>query len=186
MRRLLFRIVILAALTVVCGLAVAEEHADDPFAGSPFRAEMSTQILISPFSLYASVNPSVGVKWGWFAAGVGTKLYAGLSQQDLYLAPYLRIDLLWFYLAGGYSFPLLRPDGFFPAPIDPFVTAGFSMTPLPFAWGQLGFDLTLEVIATATRYDPAGLPLTTFIEFLFNYVLARIKAGAGLTYRFPL
>ena len=186
MRRLPYRVAVAVLLAFVCSGAVAQDRSDDPFAGSPFRAEMSAQILISPFSVYASVSPNVVVTWWWLGVGLGTKLYTGLSQQDLYVAPYLRLDFLWFYLAGGYSFPLLQPIALFPARMEPFVSAGFSMAPLRFAYGWLGFDLTLDMVATAAPFDISSSPSPTDLESFLNYVLVRVKAAAGLTYRFPL
>jgi len=156
------------------------------------------------FSLYQSyitISPVIMYDLGLLAAGVGVKNYIGLTFLDAYTAPYVAVELGWFYLGAGMSFMLKAPDpaasdtGFtVPEPgeeggILPFLTAGIAPPLFIAGPGNIGFNAAADFIVTASPVelvddsgsvlgDIFGTILGTAVTAIFN----SFKFGVSVFY----
>jgi len=172
----------LALLVLVC----AGVQAQDPQRSTlPLKAEMTGGFTGTIGGLYLAADPSVVWKPGRFAAGVGTELLFGVSQFDISILPYARLELGNFHLDVGYALPVLPPlsgDGV-KGP-----EAGLAWAPKPFdmGYGRMGMDLGLNVtipvfVSAYDQYAGAG-PL----ERVAVATILSGRFGLGITYAFSL
>jgi hypothetical protein len=182
--------VILLAVSVTgfaAGNGDEEQGASAPAGGRdiPFKAEMAVGLDASISGMYMRVDPSVVWKPGAFAAGIGTEFLFGATRFEIYALPYLRMELGWFYLAGGYNLPLLR--GVSADVLDGF-SVGFGIAPEPFllGYGRAGFDLSFDLSVPALFGSFAATRGDSLLSLWLNGLLRSSHLGIGFTYSFYL
>ncbi|THB64651.1 MAG: hypothetical protein D6B26_04670 [Spirochaetaceae bacterium] len=197
-----------AAIGLFLLLSVFSLHAEEP---GP-RLDLDTGMSFSIYSSFFTIDPSVSFDTGLFAAGAGLKSFFGLRFSDVYLCPYARAELGWFYLAVGMSLMAKGPvadlqaedsesnqvDFFTPTPGEangnmPYIALGFSPAFLGLGPGKLGFDSAIEVFPSnglTEVVDNQDNPIGNFIGTAIGTVIANgintVKLAISLTYSIQL
>lgn len=177
-------LIAIAVALLVAHQAVAEPAAPEP-SPPPLRARMTGGITASLSGVYLAADPSVVWKPGTLAAGIGAQVITGLTQFDMYVFPYARLEAGVVHLDIGYVAPLITPlagdelTGF---------AAGVGILPEPFAlrFGRLGFDVAFMV--NINRYGDWLAELadeSTFVRVVGPALLAG-RFGLGASYSFNL
>ena len=179
-----FRHLAVILVLVLTGAALLPAQPTET-GGFPLKAEMTGQLTGSLFRLYLTADPSVVWKPGVAALGIGTEFIVGLNQFDMYMLPYLRLELGWFHLDFGYALTLVQP------PTGNEVgglSAGFVFAPKPFevAYGRFGFDLSLDFNLGAYRNAYRSYTGGSFAQQVLGAVLLSGRYGIGVSYSFSL
>lgn len=176
------------AIILFAVIGAANSHTQEPAPGEPLfplKAEMTGQITGSLYQLYLTADPSVVWKPGTFAVGIGTELIVGVSQFDMYLLPYLRMELAWVHLDFGYALTLLRPPG---GDGIGGLSVGIAIAPKPFelAYGRFGFDfgLDFDMSQYGTAYE--SLVGSSGLGRVLGAALLSGRYSIGVSYSFNL
>lgn len=185
--------IIAVLILVIFGGWAFGQAADDP---GPVKVDLSTGLTSSIFAAHWSITPSAAYRFGIFGVGAGFKTHVGIGHEALYLGPYVRGEIGWFYLGVGPLFLLQQPSGTEWARLDDaisvIVPAGFQIPLLPVGPGRLGVDLGLDFSLTTTRVLSAesdsviGTIIGTIVATTFGAVMNSFKATAGVFYTFRL
>lgn len=189
MKRIL--VALLVAVLVV-GAAVGQARDD----AGPVKVDLSAGLTSSVFAAHWSVTPSAVYRLGWFGLGAGLKSHFGIGHDALYLGPYARGEIGWFYLGIGPLFLLQQPEGSEWGEIERgatvIVPAGFQIPLLPLGPGRLGADLGLDFSVTPPKvvvdeYDNIFATIIASIAAtVVGAVVGTIKVNAGLFYSFRI
>jgi len=173
--------------------------------GNTARLDVGAGAALSVYSTYITLSPEVMYDMALFAVGGGVKNYFGLTFFDIYSAPYIIVELGWFYLGGGASFMLKPPDpeksetGFTDPQADeelgflPFLTLGMAPPLFDIGAGKLGFDVAVDFIATASPVEVVddsgsvfGDVFGTILGTAITAVLNSFKLGISVFYQVGL
>lgn len=181
--------IIVAVMLVVASGVVLAQPADDP---GPVKVDLSAGFTSSIFAAHWSVTPSAVYRFGIFGVGAGMKAHFGIGHDALYLGPYVRGEIGWFYLGLGPLFLLQQPSGSEWARLDDgvsvIVPSGFQIPLVPVGPGRLGVDLGLDFSLTTTRVLTAesdsviGTIIGTIVATTFGAVMNSFKANLGVFY----
>ena len=188
---------LLLLLILAAGTLFAQPIQND----SPFHGEMSVQFnlqLASPAISTGpvpmlSATPSVVWRPNALGAGVALRWLTATRYPQLVIAPQLRTELRWFTLSGGWVFQIMGE-----APsvsLGGLVTLGVAPDLVPFAWGRVGLDATLDLFLPTGAL--AGMPSvfgalfdlwewTGGLRDFTEYILSGPIFGIGITYTFPI
>ena len=196
MSALMRRAGILGVLLCLGGIVFARPPID---TDSPFRAEMSVQTNISfarppggtlDIQPAFSSNPSVVWRPGLLGVGLNVKTFVSTRYLNLTTAPQIRGEIWWFTISAGWAFRLVGGDPDTSRSAGAIVSLGLSPDFLPFAWGTLGLDATVDLIipqgagSTTTVFSSWGW--TGWFGNVAGALLTNPAVGLGLTYSFPL
>ena len=181
-------IIVLLVIVVVGAVAVAQPQYDP----GPVKVDLSAGVTSSIFAAHWNVTPSAVYRFGIFGVGAGLKTHFGIGHDALYLGPYVRGEIGWFYLGLGPLFLLQQPSGSEWAQLDDAVSVivptGFQIPLVPIGPGRLGVDLGLDFSLTTTRVLTAesdsiiGTIIGTIVATTFGAVMNSFKANAGVFY----
>ena len=198
MRKLITIMLITAA---ICTLPAAAESQYSASETKGLRIDGGAGVTGSIHSTFLTVNPEIMYDLGVLAAGIGVNNLFGLTFQDIYTAPYIQLELLWFYLAGGAVFELKgpepneekAPDGYMTAADEPqfipYIALGADFIVIPIGSGGIGIDLNAGIIPTATPVQIAedqdsiiGKIVGSLVLSGMSAVVDSVKVGASIYY----
>lgn len=184
-------VVVAVCLFVTVGAAAQADRGD-----GPVKIDLSTQFSSSIFAAHLSVTPSAVYRFGPLGVGAGIKTYVGLGHDAVYLGPYVRGEIGWFYLGAGPLVLLRQPTGSewatFAEGLTVLVPAGAQIPLMPIGPGRLGVDLGAEFSLTPSKAIIAesdsiiGTILGSIVATTFGVVMNTIKLNVGLYYSFRL
>ncbi len=184
---------LLCALSAVHAQVEAETSARRPRV---VVAETGLHTSISFFGAYAGWTNSVVAGSDTLRLGGGLAFYAGTTQFDLHLIPFLRGELGWWYLGAGWILPVAdRTSRAQPMESALWISTGISPEIVRLAIGAFGVDVGLEAIVpvlgeNATRSLASnlvgGLSLPEWVVNSLAFAVGSMQARFGLTYTFPL
>jgi hypothetical protein len=186
LKKLFFILVI-----VLAGGLVHVSAEEDGENGGQFELKGSISLGSSIATQYLSVHPAFVWKPSFFGLGIGVKNFLGLNYADIYMAPYARIELSWFYLGGGASLSVKGPYDPTGIVIDVptvslFATTGLAVPIIPLGPGKLGLDISLDFFISSIEVDDPdsieeALFVTPFAVGLAT-ILTMPKLTAGVHY----
>lgn len=182
MKRLIFVIVVLVFFSSLA-LPAQEEQTTN------FQYKTTFGIGSSLATQYLSLNPAFLWKPDFFGAGLGVKNFLGLNYGDIYIAPYLRSEFGWFYLGGGWTFPVKGPGdvgNVVEVPSSFFATLGLAAPIVDLGPGKLGVDISIDGFVSSIEVDDPksieeALLVTPFVAGM-GVVLTIPKINAGVMY----
>ena len=179
------RRILLAVLLLVPLALCAQEASTQSNAGFPVKVETALSVNASLSGAYLSADPSVVWKPGLFAAGLGAELIVGATQFEVSALPYMRLELGWFYLAGGYVLTLL-PGIVETLPAGFSVGAGIAPDPFFIEFGRLGFELMLDTSVPQIQAVWSDADLSEPLFAVLESLVRSTRLGLGVTYSFLL
>ena len=198
MNRTRRRIIASILLLLVAVEPIVAQPADPE---SPFHGEMSVQFnvqlaspAISPGPVpMLSATPSVVWRPNSLGAGLALRWISTTRSPQLLIAPQVRTEFWWFTFSGGWLFQIL---GDLPSTsLGGLITLGIAPDLVPFAWGRIGIDATLDLyLPTGVLADVPSVfgPLFDLWEWtgglrdFAEYLLSSPVFGIGVTYTFPI
>lgn len=176
-----FVVVLGAVLLLAAGTVAADEESE---------VEVGAGFTSSIFASYLSPHVSYVHKPGFVGFGGGIKAMVGVTQRDLYAAPYGRLELGKFYLGAGPLLIFAQPPGYVEvdSPLSVLVTVGWGF-PLRAAGGNLVFNLGADASVTASppvEGEDTGSIIGDIIQSIilstFGVVANMTKIELGLAY----
>jgi hypothetical protein len=172
-------------LLLGCAAAAAAAQESDPPRALPREAGMTGLFTGNVDSLYISADPSVVWKTGRAALGLGTELTIGITQFDVYLTPYARMELRWLHLDLGYALALAPP---LEGNSLRGLTVGLAAAPeiADAGYGRLGIEVALDWHVATFADAFAVLAASGVVERILVSAVVSGRLGIGVTYSFDL
>lgn len=187
---MIHRIVILTGLLTFLfpGMVLSREAAPsaaDHGGRVPLKAEMAVSLSAGMGGAYLTADPSVVWKPGAFALGLGAEFPVGVSQFEIYAQPYLRAELGWFVMVGGYIFPLV-PGGDADDLTGASLGMGIAPEPFTLGYGRLGFELAVDTSVPAYLDGLNVARGSSILRLLLVAGAVSSRVSLGVTYSFLL
>jgi hypothetical protein len=189
MRRALCAAVALLILVPVALPAQTPRSGD----ASGLKLEVGTQVTSSIFATYWTLNPSAAYRFNRLGVGAGMKSWVGVSHEGIYIGPYARFELGWFYLGLGPLFLFRQTPVFGWATVDgdrsSFALVGAGIPLLRLGAGRIGIDAGLEFSISAPKiavaYESENFitnTITSLVTSDWGFVASAVKLNVGLVY----
>lgn len=159
------------------------------FGQMGLKGDVSGGGVLSIGGIHLSAKTSLSYQPGLIGIGGGVKGFYGFTLNDLYLAPFIKVDLGSLYLGAGGLFMLTEEREGTATPIPevgqialPFVTLGLAAPLGGEGPGRLGMDVSIDFAPTAIESDAENLG-----EALGSAIVAALgsfKLSLGLLYSF--
>jgi hypothetical protein len=130
---------------------------------------------------------------GILGVGGGVKTIFGLNFTEIYLAPYIKGQLGWFYIAAGAALAVKPPneepgyDYYLPGP-PVMVMLGLSNTFISLGPGELGFNVGFSAFPSYFELEEAadvGGAIGNAVGGAIIAALTLIKVNLGIMYSIP-